>query len=154
MTPQPELETKESSTMNKKVIVILIMFASLTANADGESRVDIVRQFVKHYNSADAEGMLSICTQDVQWLSIIDNEISVETDNRQALREALEAHFSRLIPARSELLETVEAGSKVITVEKAFTQTDAGEKSQCSVAVYDFQGNEISHVWYFDSYEC
>ena len=140
--------------MNKKVVVMLALFASLTAYADSESRVDIVRQFVEHYNSADAEAMLSLCAHDIQWLSIIDNEISIETENRQALGEYLAAHFSRPIRARSELLETLEAGSKVITVEKAYRQTDAGEKSQCSVAVYDFQEKQISRVWYFDSYEC
>jgi len=140
--------------MNWKILATLILFVSLAAQAGSGSRADVVRQFVEHYNSADTEAMLLLCTEDVQWLSILDNTVSVETENSQALREALTAHFSRPVPARSELTETVEAGSKVITVEKAFRQTDAGEKSQCSVAVYEFNENKISHVWYFDSYEC
>ena len=138
----------------KKIFVTLALFLSLSSFADNESNVDTVREFMQHYNSADAEAMMALCTEDVQWLSILDNTISVETANRDALLEAMTAHFSRPTQARSELLETVEAGSKVITVEKAFYQTESGEKSQCSAAVYEFKDSKISHVWYFDSYPC
>ena len=140
--------------MNRLNLVFLLLVISPGVYADAEARADVVRDFVNSYNQGDSAAMLDLCTDDVQWLSVDGDQISVEADGRDALGESLQRFFSGSSVPRSDLLEVTVAGTKIVTVEKAYWMTDSGEQSQCSVAVYQLRELKVSHVWYFDSYEC
>jgi ketosteroid isomerase-like protein len=108
-----------------------------------------VRDYVAAFNKKDVETMLSMVTEDIQWLNVAGDKISVETQGKAKLRESMTGYFKSTPTAKSEL-EWVQATSlRVAALERASWQTKSGTKSQKSLSVYEFRGELIWRVYYY-----
>ena len=114
----------------------------------------IVWDYVKAFNQKNIDLMLKHTTEQVFWMSVINETVSVETKGQQALQDALLNYFKSVPSIHSTILNIEVSGPFVYTTEKAHWETDGKTKSQCSPAIYQFESNKIRNVWYFESYSC
>lgn len=114
----------------------------------------IVLDYVEAFNQRKTELMLQHTTEQVVWMSVTGEKISVETKGKKALQKALLSYFKSVPSIHSKILNIELSGPFVYTTEKAHWSSDGEIKSQCSPAIYQFKSDKISHVWYFESYSC
>ena len=93
--------------------------------------------------------MLSMVSDDIQWLSVAGDKITVETQGKAKLRESLTANFKSTPSAKSELEWVQATASRVVALERAAWQSKSGPKSQASLSVYEFRAGLISRVYYY-----
>jgi len=139
----------------KRLLQLLIICTSLVvvagSNTDSQpkSNEQRVRDYVAAYNERKLDVMMAMVSDDVQWLDIAGDKITVETQGKTKLRESLTSYWKSVPTSKSELEWIQSTGSRVAAKEKAIWQAKSGEKSQSSLSVYEFQNGLIARVHYF-----
>jgi hypothetical protein len=108
-----------------------------------------VRDYVSAFNKREIDTMLNMVSDDIQWLSVAGDKITVETQGKAKLRESMAAYFKSLPSVKSELEWVRVTASRVAALERATWQGKSGPKSQASLSVYEFTGGLISRVYYY-----
>lgn len=93
--------------------------------------------------------MSDLVADDVEWLSIGGDQVSVETRGKDALVKGMDAYFKSCPTCRSELFGVTATSSRVIAIELASWQVRSGPKSQSALSVYEFSNGLIRRVYYF-----
>lgn len=114
----------------------------------------LTRQFVAAYNAHDAAAMTAMVTEDIRWMNVAGNTVSVETSGRAELRSVMQGWFSEGSPAPSRMRSAMQAGQYVLGVEEVLSKADDSRKNQCSAVVYEFAGSLIKDVWYYPAFDC
>ena len=114
-----------------------------------KSNEERVRDYVSAFNQREIDTMLSMVSDDIQWLNVAGDKITVETQGKDKLRESLAAYFKSTPSAKSELEWVQVTASRVAALERAAWQGKSGPKSQASLSVYEFRGGLISRVYYY-----
>lgn len=109
----------------------------------------LVQNLIDAFNAHDVDTMMTMVSNDIQWLSIGADSVVKETDGKHALRKAMRDYFKAIPSARSEIEGALPSGSFVAVRERAFWSTEQGERSQTSLAVYEIGEGKILRVWYF-----
>lgn len=142
--------------MRKQLFFILVTMLNLlltspkaTAADEPKSNETRVRDYVAAYNAKDLDGMLSMVTDDIQWLSVDGDKVAVETKGKDQLRESMAAYFKSAPSAKSELEWIQLTRSRAAALERASWQTKNGKKSQTSLSVYEFRRGLIARVYYY-----
>src|SRR6185369_6009688 len=107
-----------------------------------------VRDYVAAFNQRNLDTMLSMASDDIQWLTVVGDKITVETQGKAKLRESMTAYFKSTPTAKSELQWVQATASRVAALERASWQGKTGPKSQSSLSVYEFRDGLISRVYY------
>ena len=108
-----------------------------------------VKDYVAAYNRRDIDAMLNMVSEDIQWLSVDGDKITVETKGKGPLRESLAGYF-KSSPSAQSTLEWIHATSaRVAAHEKSTWKTKSGMKSQTSLSVYEFHQGLITRVYYY-----
>ena len=140
------------------VLLVSIAFQAVASDEKGADQgiknIDILTQYIDDYNQGRLDAMLTVMTADIQWMSINSNKITTETKNKQQLAQALEPYFKGGNSSQSSLMHAFENGNFVSTLEKASWQSNGQMKSQCSIAIYEFDKNLIKNVWYHAAQSC
>jgi uncharacterized protein (TIGR02246 family) len=127
-----------------------IMTATKASAAEGQPTNDRkVRDYVAAYNERDIDAMLRMVTDDIQWISVDGDKISVETRGKKQLRESMAAYFKSSPTAKSELEWVQATRSRVAALERASWESKGGKRSQASLSVYEFRRGLISRVYYY-----
>ena len=122
----------------------------LSAPSFAESnRFEQVEQFVAAFNDHNAERMAQYVTEDVQWLSVNGDKITVETSGKENLVAAMSGYFKSCPSCQSQLEDFTVLGSRISVVEEASWRGNGELRSQKSLAVYEFSNNLIHRVYYF-----
>lgn len=61
----------------------------------------------------------------------------------------MDGYFQSCASCSSQLVEVMQSGNQVITIEEASWRGQNGMQSQRSTAVYEFAGELIQRVYYF-----
>lgn len=130
-------------------VLILVLIAYPFVLASAESSAETVRQFLKAFNAHDPAAMAALVTDDVRWLSIRDNSLSVEVEGKANLVAAMSDYFQSCPSCRSEIHSLTSSRERVSAVEVASWVGAEGQQSQQSMAVYEFSGALIQAVYYF-----
>lgn len=130
------------------LILLTVWLATFQAADDPEGRV---RDFVVAFNARQADRMMTLVTDGVQWISVDGAKLSVETEGKAALRASMERMFSSCATCQSELVWVRRAGSRVTALERASYTGKSGPRSQTSLSVYEFADGRIARVYYFPS---
>ncbi|MFN2510311.1 MAG: nuclear transport factor 2 family protein [Pyrinomonadaceae bacterium] len=145
--------TKNDSKLWLAVLVIALGAAitvtletSVNAQADHEANV---REFVAAFNNRNIEAMLGAVDENVQWLTVNEAKVTIETEGKKALRESMERYFRRCPSCKSSLEWVEKSGSRVTAMERATWSGKSGLKSQTSLSVYEFRHGKILRVYYF-----
>jgi hypothetical protein len=131
------------------VMLHLIAASQASAGEAAKSNEQRVRDYVSAFNKRDIENMLSMVSDDIQWLTVVGDKIAVETQGKAKLRESMAAYFKSNPSAKSQLEWVQVTPSRVAALERAAWQSKAGPKSQASLSVYEFRGGLISRVYYY-----
>ena len=115
---------------------------------------ETVENFVEAFNRHDIDAMLELTTDDLRWISVTNEQLSIEASNQGELREAMASYFATTPSARAEIRSITESGPFVHTVEEALWSSHGVEKNQCSMAVYEILEGNVHNVWYFPAHEC
>ena len=108
-----------------------------------------VRDYVSAFNKREIDTMLAMVSDDIQWLTVTGDKITVETQGKAKLRESMAAYFKSTPSAKSELQWVQVTASRVAALERAAWQSKSGPKSQASLCVYEFRDGLISRVYYY-----
>ena len=142
------------ASLTRLVLLAVISQPALLLAASPSNSVDVVAGFVTAYNRHDVAQMMARCAENVRWLTVTGDTVTVEAQGRDNLRSAMEAHFAGSPNTRSEMIKVEGDGPMVVAIEKAMADGRAPHKAQCSASVYQLQDGRISNVWYFDAYRC
>ena len=114
-----------------------------------DARLTVVRAMVEAFNAHDVEAMIAHVHEDVAWLNLNGNGISVEVEGSAALAEGMTSYFASIPTARAEIVSEMTSGPYVILRERAFWKTKDGERSQSALAVYEVRDGKVKRVWYY-----
>lgn len=128
------------------VVTVSLESGKATAQAEHETRV---REFVAAFNARNIEAMLGAVDDNVQWLSVNEAKVTIETEGKNALRESMERYFRSCTSCKSSLERVQKSGSRVTAMERATWSGKSGLKSQRSLSVYEFRNGKILRVYYF-----
>ena len=137
-----------SLTMLALVVLVLASSEHHPVNAGVEQEKQ-VRDFVEAFNARNIDLMLELVDENLQWLSVNEAKVSIETEGKAALRQSMMRYFSSCPSCRSSLEWVQSAGSRITAMERASWSTKSGVKSQRSLSVYEFSGDKILRVYYF-----
>ena len=129
--------------------VVLLCFILSAPSSAETRRIQQVEQFVAAFNAHDAEQMAKYVTEDVQWLSVNGDKITIETQGKENLVKAMNGYFASCPSCQSELQDFTVLGSRVSVVEQASWRRNGESHAQSSLAVYEFSSNLIRRVYYF-----
>jgi len=130
------------------VAVVTVPLESGKANAQAEHKTR-VREFVAAFNARNIEAMLGAVDDNVQWLSVNEAKVTIETEGKNALRESMERYFRSCPSCQSSLEQVQKSGSRVTAMERATWSGKSGLKSQRGLSVYEFRNGKILRVYYF-----
>lgn len=128
--------------------VVAVSLESSKANAEVKQET-LVRELVAAFNARDIEAMLAAMDENIQWLSVNEAKITIETEGKKALRESMEKYFRRCPSCKSSLDWVKKSGSRVMAMERATWSGKSGMKSQTSLSIYEFRNGKILRVYYF-----
>ncbi len=128
------------------VVTVSLETAKTQAQAEHETRV---REFVAAFNSRNIDAMLGAVDENVQWLSVNEAKVTIETEGKNALGESMERYFRSCPSCKSSLEWLQKSGSRVTAMERASWSGKIGLKSQASLSVYEFRNGKILRVYYF-----
>ena len=139
------------------VILLTLLLSNTSTGQDtnyNSHNIKVIEQYILDYNAGNLSKMLDQMASDIQWMSIDSNKIITETKNKQQLAQALKPYFKGGNSTQSSLIHVFENGNFVSTLEKASWQSNGQMKSQCSIAIYEFDKNLIKNVWYHAAQSC
>lgn len=140
--------------MVQKLLFCGTLILSFTSAANNHAAIDHVASFMQAYNTHDIDAMLTRMTDDVKWLGVADNQLVVETSNKEALRAAMKAHFAAKPDARSKIKGSLALGDTVAVVEQAFHLKNGQNLSQCAMSLYQLQDGLIASITYYPAAPC
>jgi hypothetical protein len=127
-------------------VTVSMETGSVNAQTDHEARV---QEFVASFNNRNIEAMMGAVDENVQWLTVNEAKITIETEGKKALRESMERYFRSCSSCKSSLEWVKKSGSRVTAMERATWSGKSGLKSQTSLSVYEFRNGKILRVYYF-----
>lgn len=130
-------------------LVLLMASPATFADDTAMQNEQRVRDYVSAFNQRDLDTMLSMVSDDIQWLNVAGDKITIETSGKAKLRESMTAYFKSNPSAKSQLEWVQATASRVAAQERATWQGKSGQKSQASLSVYEFRAGLISRVYYF-----
>ena len=119
---------------------------------DPESAVarTIISEHVRAFNAGDVEAMAKMQHPNIQWLSVRGNNVSVEVNGRNELRQNMTEYFKSPTKVTGVLRDwNVNVPYVSVTETVNWTATDGTKKSQSSMTVYELEDNLIRRVWYY-----
>jgi len=128
---------------------ILLAARTVVAQPLDGDRVQTVRDFVAAFNAHDSAAMATFVAEDVQWLSISAEAVTVEASGKASLIAAMNDYFRSCASCRSELAGVIASHDRVSAVEVANWQGEDRPMQQRSISVYEFAGDLIQRVYYF-----
>lgn len=141
-----------NETFSKAVLIVLLglVQANVLAQAHApDSKSKLVHEFLAAFNSHDAEKMGDLVTDNVNWVSVANGAASIEVEGRSNLIAALKEYFVSCPTCRSTISKLMSSQDRVSAIEVASWQTQNGNRSQQSIAIYEFSGTQIEAVYYF-----
>jgi uncharacterized protein YciI len=133
------------------VIALLITISVLSFGQKPKRPDQVAREFIAAFNEQNVAKMMALTTKDVKWFNVAGARISTETSNQEELRAFMTGYFKSCPSCRSKVTNVTAAGTRLTMTETATWKTDKGMQTSDSFAVYEFQGNLIARVYYYDN---
>lgn len=115
------------------------------ANRDRET----VEALIAAFNSHDVDAMAGLVAEDVEWMSVAGDEISLEANGKGALRAGMRSYFADYADVHATIEAWLDLSPYVVTRERVTWTASGLRHSQRAVAVYEIEGRLVRRVWYF-----
>jgi ketosteroid isomerase-like protein len=137
------------SLVKPLALLALLCLPAFAVAQTPKSNEQRVRDYVLAFNERALDTMLAMVTDDVQWLSVAGDKISVDTEGKLKLRESMAAYFKTTPTTKSELEWVQATATRVAAMERASWQSQSGPRSQAGLSVYEFRDGLIARVYYY-----
>lgn len=111
--------------------------------------VSVVNDLMTAFNNHDASAMRELWTDDVVWLEVSANEITIVTSSAEQLYSETVNYFKTYPSVRSSLENIAVNGNYVSAIERPVWEQDGERKSQASVVVYEVNDGKVRRFWYY-----
>ena len=160
MPPPPEadfikrvgIQNNHDMNTHRIITMIALLFAAVAAHAQepeqAEANEKIVRDYLRAFNERDVARMAGMVTEDVQWISINGDKLTVDADRREALVASMRGYFKSPYAATSTLEWIQTTPSRASAFEKATWTAGESTRSQRSLSIYEFRDGLIARVYY------
>lgn len=116
--------------------------------------VKVVRLFIQAFNNHSVEQLLKYTTANIHWSNVAAMKMDIQTSSQNELGAAMTDYFASLNNAKATLRRITVTGNYVSTVEEVQWSHDGEQSSQCSLGVYQLNGDKINAVWYYPAHAC
>ncbi|MCK8046612.1 nuclear transport factor 2 family protein [Shewanella sp. 1CM18E] len=116
--------------------------------------VKVVRQFIQAFNNHSVEQLLKHTTPNIHWSNVSTMKMDIQTSSQNELGAAMTDYFASLNNAKATLRRVTVTGNYVSTVEEVQWSHEGEQSSQCSLGVYQLNGDKINAVWYYPAHAC
>jgi len=131
-------------------LALLLIFSPVIQSSEPVSpHVNTVERFIAAFNAQDSSAMGDLVADDIEWLSIAGERVTVEARGKGDLIESMDGYFKSCPTCRSALSGVVSTASRVSVVEISSWQGKSGPRSQSAISVYEFSSGMIIRVYYF-----
>lgn len=89
---------------------------------------------------------MDMVTDDIRMYSVNSDTVTIDIEGNENLRNWLTNYFQDLPNVSSEISNINEVGNRISFIETAHWGEN---RSQSSLAVYEFLDQKISRVWYY-----
>ena len=148
---------------HRSVVLAGAAFASLgacdqappaPAPAPPSEELQTASDYVDAYNARDLDAMLALMHDDVQWLSISEDQVEAFANGKDGLGTQMRDYMATPMATQSEIDGDVTDGRFVAVREIARWTDDNGEqRSQSALAVYEIEEGLVRRVWYYPAGE-
>lgn len=138
--------------MSRRAIISLYAICLLTGcspavDADAHP---MITAYSDAYNAKDLESMQALMHPDIEWLSIVGNDIELAVSGKDALSEAVTSFFEDPNMATGTHEGWSLNGDHVAVTETAhWTDKEGQARQQSALTVYQFENNLIRRVYYY-----
>ncbi|MCR9279437.1 MAG: nuclear transport factor 2 family protein [Pseudomonadaceae bacterium] len=129
--------------------LFLTIVSACSADVVHSEAGEVVQSYLRAFNAQDAQAMAAMVADDVKWLSINKESVSVELEGKDALVPAMQSYFDSCPTCRSAIGRLVWTDNLVSVIETASWEVNGETRTQRSLAVYEFDGKLIQAVYYF-----
>lgn len=118
-------------------------------SAEATAQIERLKAYNGAFNRHDVDAMMSMVSQDIEWLSVEGTTMQVEAQGAAAMRKSMNEYFSVIENPQSSLSGFVVDGPFVAVQETASWGLESERKSQSSLAVYEIENDKVRRVWYY-----
>ena len=114
------------------------------------SQSEIVAAYVDAYNARDIDAMLALMHDEVQWLSVEAESVSVFANGKADLAAQMREYIASTMVTTSEIDAGFVDGRFVAVREIARWNGQDGEpQEQSALAIYEIENGLVRRVWYY-----
>jgi ketosteroid isomerase-like protein len=118
-------------------------------SSTAHEHVALLMAYEDAFNNEDVDGMLALAHDEIEWISIGDSELSIETTGKEELAESMASYFES-VDTRATVEGTMVNGRFVSFVERVRFNTRSGEeKTQASSAIAEIVDGKIRRLSYY-----
>lgn len=139
--------------MRSHLLAASLTFLSFTSQA-APTPTEVVESFIQAYNKHDVELLVQHTSESVRWMHISGSKVEVETSDRTEFGAAMTDYFETLKDANATIIQIIDSGSYVSTVERVTWDNDGEQLSQCSIGTFKVQAGKLAEFWYFPAHAC
>lgn len=139
--------------MRPYLLAASLSFLSFTSQA-APTPTEVVESFIQAYNKHDVELMVQHTSETVRWMHITGTKVEVETSDQTEFGAAMTDYFETLKEANATILQIIDSGSYVSTVERVTWDNDGEHLSQCSIGTFRVKDGKLAEFWYFPAHVC
>jgi hypothetical protein len=131
------------------IIALLLSAPAGLASQDITREQRVVESFLEGYNRREVSDMLRLVHPGIEWLSLSDSTIAVESVGARQLEEVLSRYFASVPSARSSVEGILAAGKFVTVWERAHWESPLGPRTHTALSVYELENGLIRRIWYY-----
>lgn len=106
--------------------------------------------YTQAYNQRDVSSMAALMHDDIQWLSIEGDKISVVANGKDDLVAQMHAYVTSGATTKSSIEGRVADGRHIAVREIArWTDQSGAAAQQSSLSVYEIEGGLVRRIWYY-----
>ena len=139
--------------MKPYLLAATLSLLPFTAMAN-QTSTEIVEGFIAAYNSHDVKQMLQYTSDDVRWMHVTGTKVEVETSSQEEFAAAMADYFETLKDANATILQMIDSGNYVSTVERVTWDNDGEQLSQCSIGNFHIKNGKLAEFWYLPAHAC
>ena len=134
--------------MKKIAMAVAAALFAVQPAAAGDA-ADVVRALTDAFNRKDVSAMRALWADDIVWLDVDGETVSVAVRGASAFETAMTAYFKSYPDVRSTLAGEMESGVFLSGVETVSWTSNAVDRSQSGPVVYEVREGKVLRVWYY-----
>jgi len=131
------------------MLLCIIFAGTQSLHAQHHDYEMILQNHIQAFNKKDLNSLVENVTNDFVWFYVTDNSIEKEVSGKDAFKKTMAAYFQDFNETKASISEIIQSG--IFITFKETVNWGTNNQVQSSIAVYQFEGNKISRVWYFPS---